>query len=52
VSVVERHEPVWEGRQNAWRAGALTAMRLARAELRLARRLCGDFDAALVGYPG
>lgn len=52
MSVVERHEPVWEGRQNAWRAGALTALRLARAELRLARRLHGDFDAVLVGYPG
>ena len=51
VSVVERHEPVG-GRRNAWRAGALTALRLARAELRLARRLHGEFDAALVGYPG
>jgi glycosyltransferase involved in cell wall biosynthesis len=52
VSVVERHEPVWEGRRDAWRAGALTALRLARAELRLARRVHGAFDAALVGYPG
>jgi glycosyltransferase involved in cell wall biosynthesis len=49
---VERHEPVWEGRRDAWRAGALTALRLARAELRLARRVHGEFDAALVGYPG
>jgi glycosyltransferase involved in cell wall biosynthesis len=52
VSVVERHESVWEGRRDAWRAGALTALRLGRAELRLARRLHGEFDAALVGYPG
>jgi glycosyltransferase involved in cell wall biosynthesis len=52
VSVVERHEAVWEGRRNAWRAGALTALRLARAEVRLARRLHGEFDAVLVGYPG
>jgi glycosyltransferase involved in cell wall biosynthesis len=52
VSVVERHEPVWEGRRDAWRAGAPAALRLARAELRLARRLHGEFDAVLVGYPG
>jgi glycosyltransferase involved in cell wall biosynthesis len=52
VSVVERHEPVWEERRDAWRAGALTALRLARAEVRLARRLHGEFDAVLVGYPG
>jgi glycosyltransferase involved in cell wall biosynthesis len=52
VSVVEQHEPVWEGRRDAWRAGAMTALRLARAELRLARRVHGEFDAALVGYPG
>jgi glycosyltransferase involved in cell wall biosynthesis len=50
--VVERHEPVWEGRRDAWRAGALAAVRLAAAELRLARRIGGEFDAAIVGYPG
>jgi glycosyltransferase involved in cell wall biosynthesis len=27
-------------------------LRLARAELRLTRRVAGDFDAVLVGYPG
>ena len=35
VEVVERHEPVWEGAGEAWRAGAGAALRLARAELRL-----------------
>jgi glycosyltransferase involved in cell wall biosynthesis len=52
VDVVERHEAVWEGRRDAWRAGALTALRLARGEARLVRRVAGEFDAVLVGYPG
>ncbi|HZB22874.1 MAG TPA: glycosyltransferase [Gaiellaceae bacterium] len=52
VDVVERHEPVWEGRRDAWRAGATAAFALARAELRLAKRVDGDFDAVLLGYPG
>jgi glycosyltransferase involved in cell wall biosynthesis len=43
---------VWEGRRDAWRAGVLTAARLAYAELRLAPRIVGEFDAAIVGYPG
>lgn len=43
---------MWEGRRDAWRAGVLTAARLAYAELRLARRIVGEFDAAIVGYPG
>ena len=52
VEVVERHEPVWEGRRTAWRAGAGVALRLARAQIRLARRIDGEFDAVVVGYPG
>ena len=52
VEVVERHEPVWEGTRDAWRAGLGTALRLARAELRLLRRPRGRYDAVLVGYPG
>ena len=51
VEVVERHEPVWEGRRESWRAGAGTAARLAAAQARLARPL-PDCDAVLVGYPG
>ena len=51
VEVVERHEAVWEGRDN-WRAGPATALRLARAELRLLRTPRGRFDAVVVGYPG
>ena len=52
VEVVERHEPVWEGTRDAWRAGPTTALRLARAELRLLRRPAERYDAVLVGYPG
>ena len=52
VEVVERHEPVWEGTRDAWRAGPATALRLARAELRLLRRPAERFDAVIVGYPG
>lgn len=52
VDVVERHEAVWEGRRDAWRAGVGTALRLARAQLRLAHRVDGEFDAVVVGYPG
>jgi glycosyltransferase involved in cell wall biosynthesis len=52
VEVVERHEPVWEGTRDAWRAGPLTALRLARAELRLLRRPPERYDAVIVGYPG
>jgi glycosyltransferase involved in cell wall biosynthesis len=52
VEVVERHEPVWEGTRDAWRAGPTTALRLARAELRLLRRAPEHYDAVIVGYPG
>jgi glycosyltransferase involved in cell wall biosynthesis len=52
VEVVERHEPVWEGRRHKWRAGAATAARLALAEARLLRRSSETFDAVVVGYPG
>jgi glycosyltransferase involved in cell wall biosynthesis len=50
--VVERHEAVWEGTRDAWRAGPSTALRLARAELRLLRRSPERYDAVIVGYPG
>jgi glycosyltransferase involved in cell wall biosynthesis len=53
VEVDERHEPVWEGEREAWRAGPRAALRLARAELRLlSARPLGRYDAVLVGYPG
>jgi glycosyltransferase involved in cell wall biosynthesis len=52
AEVVERHVPVWEGREN-WSAGARTAARLVSAEMRLlARRPGRTFDAVIVGYPG
>jgi len=56
VEVVERHESVWEGREHKFRAGPLSAVRLAAAEVRLRRRIDSDsdsqVDAVLVGYPG
>jgi glycosyltransferase involved in cell wall biosynthesis len=51
VDVVERHEPVWEGR-HGWTAGPRTAARLALAEARLLARRPERFDALVVGYPG
>jgi glycosyltransferase involved in cell wall biosynthesis len=52
VEVDERHVAVWEGRRDNWSAGAAAAVRLGLAELKLLRRLPGEFDAVLVGYPG
>ena len=52
VDVVERHVSVWEGREHKFSAGLGSALRLARAEGSLLRRLDGDFDALVVGYPG
>jgi glycosyltransferase involved in cell wall biosynthesis len=51
VEVIEQHVAVWEGRRDAWAAGAMTALRLAAAEARLLRRRA-DGDAVIVGYPG
>ena len=52
VEVVERHVPVWEGREHKWSAGPAAAVRLAGAEARLLRRPQEPFDAIVVGYPG
>ena len=52
VEVIERHEPVWDGREQKWTAGPGAAARLALAEARLARRPRDTFDAVIVGYPG
>jgi glycosyltransferase involved in cell wall biosynthesis len=53
VEVVERHAPVWEGREHKWTLGARSAARLAAAEARLLlSRPRDDFDVVLVGYPG
>jgi glycosyltransferase involved in cell wall biosynthesis len=52
VDVVERHVSVWEGSEHKFAAGLGSALRLARAELTLLRKLDGDFDAVVVGYPG
>lgn len=50
VDVVECNRAVW-GRHN-WSPGARDVVRLARAELDLARRTPQDADVVLVGYPG
>lgn len=52
VEVRERHEAVWEGRRDGWRAGGKDALRLAIAEVRLLRAPRERFDAVIVGYPG
>jgi glycosyltransferase involved in cell wall biosynthesis len=52
VEVSERHEPVWEGREQKWRAGVGVLPRLALAEARLLRAKHWDEDAVIVGYPG
>jgi glycosyltransferase involved in cell wall biosynthesis len=52
VDVVERNEPVWEGREHKFAAGVGAALRLARAQTRLRRRAGGRWDAVVVGYPG
>jgi glycosyltransferase involved in cell wall biosynthesis len=52
VDVAEHHVGVWEGSRENWSAGVGAAVRLGLAELRLLRRLQGDFDAVIVGYPG
>ena len=52
VEVSERHEPVWEGREQKWRAGVGVLPRLALAEARLLRAKHSDEDAVIVGYPG
>ena len=52
VEVAERHEPVWEGREQKWSVGASVLPRLALAQARLLRRPREAFDAIVVGYPG
>lgn len=50
VEVIEWNVPVW-GRHN-WSLGVRGAVRLARAELALARSTPPDADVVVVGYPG
>lgn len=52
VEVVERHVPVWEGREHKFRVGPARMLRLARAQLRLRRDPGAEFDVVVVGYPG
>ncbi len=52
VEVRERHEPVWEGREQKWGVGLAVAPRLALAEARLLLRPEAGGDVILVGYPG
>jgi glycosyltransferase involved in cell wall biosynthesis len=52
VEVVERHQPVWEGRRNNWSARTAAVLRLMLAEARLWWPQRDAFDVVLVGYPG
>jgi glycosyltransferase involved in cell wall biosynthesis len=52
VDVGERHEPVWEGREQKWGLGLGVMPRLAIAETRLLLAPRVDGEAVLVGYPG
>jgi len=52
VDVIERHEPVWEGREEKWSLGPGAVARLLLAELRLLARRGPRADAVIVGYPG
>ena len=52
VEVRERHESVWDGRRDGWRAGPADAVRLAAAQARLFRSPRERLDAVIVGYPG
>jgi len=52
VEVTERHASVWEGEEHKWKAGVGAVARLAAAELKLLRRVGGEFDVVVVGYPG
>jgi len=52
ADVVERHVPVWEGEEHKWKAGIVSLVRVAQAELKLLRREEADFDVLVVGYPG
>src|SRR5207247_4099021 len=52
VEVRERHEPVWDGRRDSWKAGVGDAARLAAAEARLLRPPRERCDAIVVGYRG
>jgi glycosyltransferase involved in cell wall biosynthesis len=52
VEVVERHEPVWEQREQKWGAGLGVVPRLALAQARLLWRPRVDGQAIIVGYPG
>jgi glycosyltransferase involved in cell wall biosynthesis len=52
VEVLERHEPVWERREQKWSAGAGLLPRLALAEARLLAKGIAKADAVVVGYPG
>lgn len=52
VEVLERHHPVWDGREEKWSAGAVDAARLVLAEAHLLVGPRADADAVIVGYPG
>jgi glycosyltransferase involved in cell wall biosynthesis len=52
MEVVERHESVWEGREEKWSLGPRAVAQLLLAELRLLARRGPQAGAVIVGYPG
>ena len=52
VEVAERHEPVWEGREEKWSLGLRHGFRLGLAECRLLTGRSPAADVVVVGYPG
>jgi glycosyltransferase involved in cell wall biosynthesis len=52
VDVREHHVSVWDDQRHKFGIGLGSAIRLARAEMRLLRKPDADFDVLIVGYPG
>jgi glycosyltransferase involved in cell wall biosynthesis len=52
VDVTEHHVSVWDDQRHKFALGPASALRLAKAELRLLKRPHIDFDVMIVGYPG
>jgi glycosyltransferase involved in cell wall biosynthesis len=52
VDVATRHVSMWDDQRHKFASGPGSVVRLARAELRLARRQADEFDVLIVGYPG
>jgi glycosyltransferase involved in cell wall biosynthesis len=52
VDVAESHVPIWDSKRHKHSLGPRDLGRMARAQLRLARRSAEASDVVVVGYPG